>query len=476
MTGAVRWLTCDRADLPDGLDWLAPDERDRLAAMRFAPRRDNFLLGRWTAKRVLAARLPGAAPAAIEIRAAADGAPEAFFDGAPLPVTLSISHRAGRGLAAVGDAGAALGADVEWIEPRSALLVADFFTADEAAAVAACPPAGRDRAIALYWSAKESALKARRTGLREDPRAVRVEADGLTAPSDGAWRALRIAVDGTPGTLAGWWRDDAGYVVTIAGAAVADEPSCVASCAIGAGLYDRRMPAVAWVLDVMHRVRRFEIDVPPGDRALVATERVVHRELGVTLGLPLGVRGLDRAPELLFLLPGGAHEPSFTPLPAFAADDERGFSLYVEAMLGGWSPPTRELDVFYFGDTPELAAQLAHLVMKGVKRGTVCWLAAMARLGFPPAHPGMVSVVTDRFGHALCVIEFDRVEQLRFGDVGERHAWVEGEGDRTLAAWRAGHLSYYTAEAARLGLEFSDDALVLFQYFRVLKVLGRADD
>lgn len=42
---------------------------------------------------------------------------------------MSLSHRAGRALAAVGDAGAALGADLELVEPRSALRVADFFTA-----------------------------------------------------------------------------------------------------------------------------------------------------------------------------------------------------------------------------------------------------------------------------------------------------------------------------------------------------------
>lgn len=225
MIGAVRWLTCDRGDVPDELDWLAPDERDRIEAFRFAPRRGDFLLGRWTAKRLLAALLPGAGLAAIAIRAAADGAPEAVLDGAPLPFCVSLSHRAGRALAAVGDAGAALGADLELVEPRSALLVADFFTAGEAAAVAACPPGGRNRAIALIWSAKESALKARRTGLREDPRHVRVEADGIAAAADadGGWRALRIAVDGAPG-LAGWWRDDAGYVLTIAGGGLAAGP------------------------------------------------------------------------------------------------------------------------------------------------------------------------------------------------------------------------------------------------------------
>src|SRR5437588_38407 len=85
---ATRSPTCDRSDVPDELDWLAPDERDRIEAFRFAPRRGDFLLGRWTAKRLLATVLPGAGLAAIAIRAAADGAPEAVLDGARLPFSV----------------------------------------------------------------------------------------------------------------------------------------------------------------------------------------------------------------------------------------------------------------------------------------------------------------------------------------------------------------------------------------------------
>ena len=220
MTGAVHWLTCDRGDLPVSLDGLGPDERTRLAAMRIAKRRDDFVLGRWTARRALAARLPGAAPAAIEVRAAADGAPEAFLDGAPLPLAISISHSAGRALAAVA-ASAPLGADLERVEPRSPLLVDDYFTTDETARVAACPPGERDRMITAIWSAKESALKARRTGLREDPRRMRV-ALGRAAPRD-AWQPLEVTIDGEL-PLAGWWRDDDGYILSVVGRASLPAP------------------------------------------------------------------------------------------------------------------------------------------------------------------------------------------------------------------------------------------------------------
>jgi len=208
----ITWVTQELAELPASLAWLSRDERARLDTMRVAKRRADYLLGRWTARRALAAHLGSASPAAFAVRAACDGSPEALLDGAPLALRLSISHSAGRALAAVSDTGP-LGADLERIEPRSQLLVDDFFTPGEAAQVAACPPAERDRWITVIWSAKESALKARRTGLREDTRHVHVALGAGAA----AWRPLRIAV-GHGDALSGWWCIDAGFALTIVGA------------------------------------------------------------------------------------------------------------------------------------------------------------------------------------------------------------------------------------------------------------------
>jgi 4'-phosphopantetheinyl transferase len=227
----VTWLVADVADVPAELDWLGDHERARLAQLRVPKRRGDFLLGRWTAKRAIAAYLGGAAPpvATIEARAAPSGAPEVFIAGEPQPIAISISHSAGRGLAIVTSgawgaerAGAAgIGCDLERVEPRSPLLVEDYFTLDEAARVAAAPAALRDRQITLIWSAKESALKALRVGLRADLRRARVSLgrDAIGPSSD--WRALRVAVDGARDALAGWWLERDGFVLTMVGAALA---------------------------------------------------------------------------------------------------------------------------------------------------------------------------------------------------------------------------------------------------------------
>jgi uncharacterized protein YhfF len=238
--------------------------------------------------------------------------------------------------------------------------------------------------------------------------------------------------------------------------------------------YPARMQATALILDVTHRARRLSCPVHPGSRPLAAVQEVAQLELGAALGGPLGMRSAPgAAPEFLFLVPRAV--TGWEPLSEWGPMDDPGFDLYVASMLGGWEPPTRAPDVFYFGDGPELAAKLAHLVVKGVKRGTTGWVDAAERDGSTIPHVGMVSLVTDGFGYPQCAIRTERVEYLRFGDIGAEHAWAEGEGDRTLEDWRAGHLAYFHREAARLGLTFTEDAQVFFEHFRVLAVFGRAD-
>ncbi len=50
----VYWLEQAEADVPSGNDWLHAGELDRLNHMRFAKRRADWRLGRWTAKHAVA--------------------------------------------------------------------------------------------------------------------------------------------------------------------------------------------------------------------------------------------------------------------------------------------------------------------------------------------------------------------------------------------------------------------------------------
>ena len=203
-----------KSGLPPSHGFLAAGERQRAASMRVARRRDEFLLGRWAAKCLIASVLDCAPGPALEVRAAPSGQPLAFLDGAPLRLSLSISHRQGLAFAALDETGAALGADLEHVEPRSAAFVRDWFTAREAEMLASGDP---EVLANLIWSAKESALKALGTGLRADTRSIEVE---LAPPAAGPWQ--RLAIRGAPG-LQGYWRRNGEHLLTVVGSS-AGEP------------------------------------------------------------------------------------------------------------------------------------------------------------------------------------------------------------------------------------------------------------
>ncbi len=220
----VYWLEQTDADVPAGNDWLSAGEAARQDGIRFPKRRADWRLGRWTAKRAIAAYLDLPDSYAdlrdIEIRPAHTGAPEAYFGGEPAPVTVSLSHRGGIGMCAATLPGSALGCDLEFVELRSAAFMTDYFTAEERVLIACTPAVDRYRLLALLWSAKESALKALHTGLRLDTRSVIVTVDEplrfASADSD-LWEPLQVrCVQGQ--TFHGWWHCARNVVRTLVSA------------------------------------------------------------------------------------------------------------------------------------------------------------------------------------------------------------------------------------------------------------------
>ena len=209
------WLIRSLADVPAGDTWLSARERRAEAGLRMQRRRHDWRLGRFAAKAAVGAWL-SVAPERIEILRAPDGAPEAWVDGERAPVSVSLSHRAGRGLAVVAQAPAVVGCDLERVELRSGAFVREWLAPAEHGLLAAHAEADRARLTNLVWTAKEAAAKVRREGLRLDVRRAVVAPAGAGA-ADGAWRALRVQWDDGAAPTAGWWRAEPGWVMTIAG-------------------------------------------------------------------------------------------------------------------------------------------------------------------------------------------------------------------------------------------------------------------
>lgn len=213
----VAWLLQTASDLPLHNEWLSSAERQRLAGLKVPKRRRDWLLGRWAAKRALAAYRPetlAVRPLSdLEIRNAADGSPQAACSGRSLAVALALTHRSHLAVCALAEEGAAIGCDLERLEPRTKGLLEDFFTREERALVEGADGEEAQLLANLIWSAKESALKAMRTGLRADTRKVAIvfpDRDG-----DDGWWPVAARHQDSGREFTGWWREFSDCVLTI---------------------------------------------------------------------------------------------------------------------------------------------------------------------------------------------------------------------------------------------------------------------
>lgn len=194
----LQWLALRLHDEARHLDVharrLDTAERDRAARFFRKDDRARFVIGRSTARALIAQRL-GLEPTAVVLRSNAWGKPEP--EGAP-GLHFNVSHSGDWILVAVDDHGP-LGVDVETVRPALAEL--DEFrrvlASEEAAALDALPPAERARAFARVWVRKEAYVKAIGEGMSRELRDIAVGV-GDEAP--------RLLYDRNPGGLDPRWR------------------------------------------------------------------------------------------------------------------------------------------------------------------------------------------------------------------------------------------------------------------------------
>jgi uncharacterized protein YhfF len=125
-------------------------------------------------------------------------------------------------------------------------------------------------------------------------------------------------------------------------------------------------------------------------------------------------------------------------------------------------------DAFAFGDSEALANELADLVLIGRKRATASLAVEFTSLNEPIPRAGDVSIILRGDGTPVAIVERTDVQTVPFQAVNEVFAATEGEGDGTLAYWRAAHTEYFNAVCMRLGGKLSATTPVLCQTFRVL--------
>lgn len=209
---AVTWLSAGIGDVAEDEEWLDDELARRLATMRYAKRYSEARLGRWTAKLAIAKTLGLAVDLptlrVVVVRNAPDGAPEAHVNGSRIDGVIAMTDRADWAVCAVIEGRQRVGCDLELVEARSAAFVADYLTESEQKLVA--DSTEPDVIANTIWSAKESALKVLRTGLRQDTRTVEVSLAGPGLPE---WQPLEVR-ENTGRVFPGWWIRYGDFVLT----------------------------------------------------------------------------------------------------------------------------------------------------------------------------------------------------------------------------------------------------------------------
>ncbi len=138
------------------------------------------------------------------------------------------------------------------------------------------------------------------------------------------------------------------------------------------------------------------------------------------------------------------------------------------ASLPAGTPRHARVESWYFDNNPRDARALGELTRQGIKTATASLLWTFEKEQEPLPEVGGISVIVDWDGEPMCIIETTRVYIRPFSEVDEEQAFEEGEGDRSLAYWRRVHWKFFTEEAARHGLQPSEDMPVICERFRLV--------
>ena len=133
-----------------------------------------------------------------------------------------------------------------------------------------------------------------------------------------------------------------------------------------------------------------------------------------------------------------------------------------ERPLASLRPPA-----WAFGDTPEQADELLALVLSGIKTAAATALWDYEAAGEELPKPGALGILTDGRGVPHALVVTTQVEIVPFDEVSAEHAYLEGQGDRSLATWREVLERSFTEHAVH-SRGFSLDMPVVLQRFAVL--------
>lgn len=118
-----------------------------------------------------------------------------------------------------------------------------------------------------------------------------------------------------------------------------------------------------------------------------------------------------------------------------------------------------------FGDSPQMADELAALVISGAKTAT-CSAFSCYDADEPLPQIGRYNIILNGAGFPVCVIRITTLQLVRFNEVTHPLAAREGEGDLSLAYWQREHQAFFTREGS-----FHREMELVFELFETVEVL-----
>ena len=124
-----------------------------------------------------------------------------------------------------------------------------------------------------------------------------------------------------------------------------------------------------------------------------------------------------------------------------------------------------EYDAWQFGDSPD---ELLRLVLTGQKTATSSLFDLYELEGEELPKVGEYSVILNSNDEATCIIKNTAVNVIPFSAVRSKHAFKEGEGDRSLLYWKSVHRRFFSDELRTINRTFTEDLLVVLEEFEVV--------
>lgn len=127
-------------------------------------------------------------------------------------------------------------------------------------------------------------------------------------------------------------------------------------------------------------------------------------------------------------------------------------------------PLDTKYEAWSFGNTKEMADELADLVNKGIKTATTGAYDLYEEDEEIPK-VGEYNIILNGSDEPICITVTREVYILEYNVISSNHAFLEGEGDRSYEYWKRAHDEFFKEEFKNVGKEFYEQAPMVCEVF-----------